>query len=178
MHKTRVLIVGSLAVLGAGCGSAGPPASTGRSSGGPAASAYRYADCMRSHGVPNFPNPRVSVDGNRVAVMQAVPESDVAAPKFKSAQKACQGILPAPGSQPEQQGHRLAFLAFARCMRADGVSSFPDPNSQGQITRAMLGAAGVDLTSRSVYRAAIRCVPVTHGVITAAEVAQATSGSH
>jgi hypothetical protein len=133
---------------------------------------------MRSHGVSNFPDPHVSVDGNRVSVMQAVPASDAAAPRFKSAQKACQGIIPGPGSEPDQQQHRLAYLAFARCMRAGGMSSFPDPNSQGRITGAMLAAAGVDLTSRAFYRNAIRCAPMTHGLITAADVAQAASGSH
>lgn len=171
-------MIAGVAVLGAGCGSAAPPANTGQGSNGPGASAYRYADCMRSHGVSNFPNPRVSVDGDRVSVMQAVPASDAAAPKFKSAQKACQGIIPAPGSEPDQQGHRLAFLAFARCMRAHGMSSFPDPNAQGTITGAMLAAAGVEPTSHAFYRTAIRCAPVTHGLITAADVAQAASGSH
>lgn len=178
MHNAKVLIVGGLAVLGVGCGSSGPPANTGKAPTGPGASAYRYADCMRSHGVSNFPNPRVSVDGNRVSVMQAVPASDAAAPKFKSAQKACQGIIPGPGSEPDQQSHRLAFLSFARCMRDHGVSGFPDPNSQGRITAEMLSAAGVELTSRFVYRAAIRCAPVTHGLITPAQVAQAANGPH
>lgn len=170
-----------LALLGAGCGSAGPPTTTGQSSssGNPGAAAYRYADCMRSHGVSGFPDPRVSVHGNSVSVIQGLPPSAAHSPRFKSAQKACAGIIPAPGNQAQQQaGHKQAFLAFARCMRTKGLSDFPDPNSQGQITPTMLSAAGVDLRSHTFYRAAIACAPLTHGLITAAQIEQAVSGQH
>lgn len=178
MHKVRVLIAGSLAVLAAACGSAAPPANGGRGSNGPAAAAYRYADCMRSHGVAGFPDPKVSVSPGHVSVAVMAPQSAVAMPGFKSAERACSGILPGPGTQSEQSGHRQAFLAFARCMRARGLSGFPDPNSQGRITGAMLSAAGLDLRSHAFYRAAIACAPVTHGVITRAQIAQAATGSH
>lgn len=179
MTKTSFLIVAMPALLAAGCGSAGPPKSTGQSSSNPGAAAYRYSDCMRSHGVTGFPDPRVSINGNHVSVIQALPPAAAASPHFKSAERACQGIMPGPGNaRAEQQGHKQAFLAFARCMRARGVSGFPDPDPHGQITPAMLSASGVDLRSHAVYSAGIACAPVTHGLITAAQVRQATSGSH
>lgn len=178
MQTMRILVAGSLAMLGAGCGSAGPPANTGQASGGPAAAAYRYADCMRSHGVSGFPVPKVSVSPGHTSVAVMAPQSAVAAPRFKSAQRACNGILPGPGNESEQPGHRPAFLAFARCMRGRGLSDFPDPNSQGRITGSMLSAAGVDLRSHAFYKAAIACAPLTHGVITAAAVGQAANGPH
>lgn len=179
MSTTKPLIVVAVALVGAGCGSGGPPASTGQASNNPRAAAYRYADCIRSHGVSDFPDPRVHINGTQVSVIQGVPPSAAASPRFKSAERACQGIIPAPrNTTSDQPGHRAALLAFARCMRDHGVSGFPDPNPQGQITPGMLSAAGVDLRARQFVRAALGCVSVTHGLITAADVQAATSGAH
>ena len=181
MRTTKPLIVVALALLGAGCGSAGPGSNTDHSSAhGPAAAAFRYADCMRAHGVANYPDPRVSTSPGRVAIAMVAPASLAGSPHFKSAQHACRGIMPAPGNTPtpEQPGQKAAFLAFARCLRDHGLSEFPDPNSQGRLTPTMLSAAGVDLRSRQFERDALGCVSVTHGLITAAQVAQAASGAH
>lgn len=179
MSTSKPLIVVAVALLGAGCGSAGPPASSGQSRN-PGAAAYRYADCMRSHGVTGFPDPHVHVNGNQVSVIQGLPPSAAASPHFKSAQKACQGIIPAPGNRPTPVSpeKKAALLAFARCMRDRGLSAFPDPNSDGNITSSMLSAAGVDLRSHQFVRDALGCVPVAHGFITAADVQAAGSGAH
>jgi hypothetical protein len=133
---------------------------------------------MRTHGVTGFPDPRVRRNGNEIEVVQGLPASAVASPRFKSAERACRGIIPAPGngSQSDQPGHKAALLAFARCMRAHGMSDFPDPNPQGQITRTMLSAAGLDLHSHPLLQAALGCVGVTHGAITAAQVQAAAAG--
>jgi hypothetical protein len=181
MNTSRPLIVVALALLGAGCGSAGPGPTTGQSAASdPGAAAYRYADCMRSHGVTSFPDPHVRQNGNEIQVVQGLPPSAAASPHFKSAQRACRGIIPAPGNGPQrdQPGHKAALLAFARCMRAHGVSAFPDPNPQGQITRAMLSASGIDLRSHPLLQAALGCVAVTHGAITASQVQSAVNGPH
>jgi hypothetical protein len=179
MKISKPLIVASLALLGAGCASSRPPSSTGPSaSSDPGAAAYRYADCMRTHGVTGFPDPHVKVNGNAVSVIQQLPASAAASPAFKSAQHACQGIIPAPSnaSPRDTAERRQAFLAFADCMRAHGVSDFPDPTPQGQITPGMLSASGIDLHSHLVLDAALGCVGVTHGLITAADVHSAVSG--
>jgi len=50
--------------------------------------------------------------------------------------QACRRYLPGgppPLSQAEQAAAARAMVAFASCMRAHGVPSFPDPNSQGLI---------------------------------------------
>ena len=49
-----------------------------------------FAECMRTHGVPNFPDPvvRAGTDGNQVAYLPGV---DPASPAVKSAAKACGG---------------------------------------------------------------------------------------
>ena len=182
MNLSRPLIVATMALLGAGCGSGSPPSSTNQtSSNNPGAAAFKYANCIREHGVTGFPDPRVHVNGNSVSVTQGLPPSATASPHFKSAQRACRGIAPDPGnasSSDRQPQHRQALLAFARCMRAHGVSDFPDPNAQGQITPTMLSAAGVDLRSHEFLRAALSCVSVTHGAITAGQIQAAVSGPH
>jgi len=137
---------------------------------------------MRDHGVSGFPDPQVTTTpgGGSVGVRQAVPAGVGSSPKFQSAQKACQGILPPPGNggHASQGPSKQVFLAFARCLRKHGVSGFPDPNAQGQLTLQMISAAGVDLKGPSFLTAARACVGVTHGAITMADVARAVNGPH
>jgi hypothetical protein len=87
---------------------------------------------------------------------------------------------PWPQSPAEQaaQQHAKAqqLLAFARCVRAHGVTSFPDPTVQGQINPQMLAAAGVDLHAPGVIGAARACVPASGGAVTQAAISQATGG--
>ncbi len=174
------LATAGVAMLAAGCGSSSPPATTSGSgaAGSPknvAAAAFRYSRCMRSHGVANFPDPKVSISpGHSSVAIEAVGPGN---PADNAAQKACRGILPGPQSpaQQEQQdrAHTQALLAFARCLRSHGVPGFPDPTAQGQLTPQMLTSAGVDLKAPAFMHAALGCVGVTHGAITAAQVAQA-----
>ena len=137
---------------------------------------------MRHHGVTGFPDPQVTTTpgGGGVGVRQAVPASAGLSPKFKTAQNACKGILPPPGGGgPGQEGpSKQVFLVFARCLRSHGVSNFPDPSAQGQLTLQMIDAAGVDLKAPSFLTAAKACVGATHGQITLALVVRAINGPH
>ena len=178
----RLLAIAALSLLVAACGSGGGSSTTTQSKN-PATAAYKYAACMRSHGVSNFPDPQVVTgSGGSASIRQAVPASDAASPHFKSAQKACAGIIPAPQgngpSEAQQQAHKGALLAFASCLRTHGVSKFPDPNGQGQLTLEMINAAGVDLHAPAFLTAARGCIGVTHGMITLGQVAQAINGPH
>jgi hypothetical protein len=171
-----------LAALAAGCGSKGPSATTGSQSaqGGAnsdATAAYAYARCMRSHGVSNFPDPKVNISAGHGSVAFAVNPSETGSPKFSSAQKACNGILPAPSNgRVEEQAHKQTLLAFARCLRAHDVQDFPDPNAQGQLRLPSVIAAGVDIHSRTFLDAAEACVGVTHGEITMAQIRAGING--
>jgi hypothetical protein len=172
-----------LAPIAAGCGSNRPTTSTGAaSSSNPAAAAYAYARCMRSHGVTNFPDPKVNISPGRASVGFAVNPSQTGSPKFKSADKACSGILPAPPTpaqqQAEQQVHRRNLLALSQCVRAKGIKDFPDPNAQGQLKLPTIIAAGVDIHSRQFLDAATSCAGVTHGEVTAAQIRAGVNGTH
>jgi hypothetical protein len=179
----RSLVIISLALLAAACGATPSKQITvSGTSNSPAAAAFKFASCMRNHGVSGFPDPLVTTTpgGGGVGIRQAVPAGLGQSPKFRSAQKACQGILPLPGNggHGSQGPSKQGLLAFARCLRNHGVSDFPDPDAQGQLSLQMISAAGVDLKAPSFLTAARACVGVTHGAITMANVAQAVNGPH
>jgi hypothetical protein len=75
---------------------------------------------MRANGTPNFPDP--GSNGR-------LPNPFL--PAFRTAQKACTKLQPVGlhlGGPPAPTAAELrAALAFTRCMRAHGLSHFPDP---------------------------------------------------
>lgn len=181
--KLLAAAIASLALLAAGCGASSPANSTAGSPVSFTAAAFRYSSCMREHGLPSFPDPTMTDhDGQSVAYLTATISVDPS-PAFKAAQKTCQGILPPPidasPTQLAQQRRTRAqrLLAFATCLRGHGVRGFPDPTSQGQLTLAMVNAAGVDLQAPTVLTAAQACLGATDGTITAAVVQRALTGS-
>jgi hypothetical protein len=108
----------------AGCGSTGAPSGTVTNAGSPSGKtpqqALQFSQCMRAHGVSNFPDP----NGNGIQITPAIAQE----PAFRPAQNACKKYLPNGGVPPvTAPGDRAAALAFAKCMRRHGVSSFPDP---------------------------------------------------
>lgn len=171
-----------LAALAAGCGSNGPSTTDSQSAQNRpqdgVSAAYAYARCMRGHGVSNFPDPKVVSSPGHAAVGFSVNPSETGSPSFKTADKACQHILPAPtNSTPaEQQAHKRDLLAFAHCLRTNGIQGFPDPDQRGRLTLTMVTAAGVDIHSRTFLDAAKACVGVTNGAITLPQIEAAVSG--
>jgi len=61
-------------------------------------SALKFSACMRSHGVPNFPDPEFHSGGGGVRIRIGGKGSgiDPNSPQFKAAQKTCQSDLPRP----------------------------------------------------------------------------------
>jgi hypothetical protein len=131
----------------------------------------RFTDCVRSHGVPNIPDP--GTRGWKDALGSQTPA-------VLSAEHICQrlvpGAMPSSQSQTQTPGQIADELAFARCISVHGFPSFPDPASSGQITHELLASAGVDLRQPAVLQAADACVSVSHGVITKAAVARFIAG--
>ena len=180
MRTPRSFLAGAglaLALTVAGCGGSNSNTATNSApaGGGKAGDpAYRFAACMRGHGVANFPDPVEHPDGSGgVSVSMRVDPSITGQQSFPAAQRACKGILPGPGSNsPEDLANKPRFLAFAVCMRSRGIGRFPDPQPDGRLTIPMIQAAGVDLAAANFATAARACASVTHGLITPAEVGQ------
>jgi hypothetical protein len=121
----RILSVAVICALAlAGCGSTGGATT---SASNPSNAPLKFAACMRSHGVPNFPDP--SGGGDRI---QIGPNSgiDLLSPAVESAQQACKTLLPKGGGPPPRPSaaDERAGLAWAECVRKHGVPNFPDPS--------------------------------------------------
>jgi hypothetical protein len=127
----------------AGSGSSGPQSKQvfGIPNGNEAAS-LAFAECMRSHGVANFPDP------NAQGGIQAT-GLDVGSPTFQAAANHCRHLLPNGGQPtPAQQAKALAqALKFSQCMRSHGIADFPDPQSQpgGGISISLHASPGSNL---------------------------------
>jgi hypothetical protein len=118
------------------------------------ASLLAYSQCMRSHGVANFPDPD--------AQGQFPPfHSDSAASKQASlsANDACKSLLRSGGmGTPQERQTKFAFaLKVARCLRAHGYPNFPDPTVSSQGTSQNLSGAGIDPSAPQFQAAEMAC---------------------
>ncbi len=141
-----------LALLAAACGSgsggaAAPGAATGSTTS--AKSLLAYSSCMRSHGVPSFPDP-ASSGGIPKETPQQLGVGDSV---FAAAQSDCRHLIPAGESLGGQTIQTITaqqqqyYLKAAACMRSHGITNFPEPSfSGGQVEFPMLSHL-VDLNS-------------------------------
>ncbi|MGP0033011.1 MAG: hypothetical protein ACLP4R_00290 [Solirubrobacteraceae bacterium] len=123
MVAAVVGVLGCLAVAGCGSTDAASGTVTAVPSGKSSQQALQFSQCMRAHGVTNFPDPT----GRGI---QITPGSGInpQSPAFQTAQKTCDRYLPNDGQPPvTSAGSRAAALEFSKCMRAHGVPDFPDP---------------------------------------------------
>ena len=124
LRRMAMLALGSMMLAACG-GAVGQPSGTGTGAANTARGGktrdVEFSDCMRAHGVTDFPDPTA----NGLQIPVSINEK---APAFRSAQQACKQYLPNRGTPPATEpAERAAALAFARCMRAHGLPDFPDP---------------------------------------------------
>ena len=187
MRYAILLCLAGAGIAMAGCGSSSPSSSNAASTGPKDAAAsnqqaLRFAACLRSHGVPNFPDPsggalnlRVQQGGNGSTNVNGV---KVNGPAFSSAMNACRSYLPNGGHPTAAQTAkaRAQALAMSRCMRTHGVPNFPDPtfqNAPGGGIGVRLGGSGIDRNSPAFQAAARDCGSIFGG---AGPVVQKSSG--
>jgi hypothetical protein len=127
-----------LSLLAAACG--GSPSSHVAPS--PQNAALAFSRCMRSHGVPNFPDPDAQGDFPPF-------RTDVSKQSSAAADDACKHLLSRGGTgTPQQREEKSAFaLTVARCVRARGFPNFPDPTVSSQGASENLSGAGIDPNS-------------------------------
>jgi hypothetical protein len=130
---------------------------------------------MRAHGLPNWPDPTSSGVFDK-STLRRLGYSDT---QVRAAEDGpCNHLLPTVSGEPQQTAQqkraRLANeLSFARCMRGHGVSRFPDPTAQGDLSVEMVQAQGIDVHSVAVLRVVQACLPASHGALTPAKVREA-----
>ena len=121
--------------------------------------ALAYANCMRTHGISDFPDPdstgQIDLKG---AALQGGPNSDLngTSAQFQAAATACQSLQPTESSTQQHQDATQALM-WARCMRSHGIANFPDPDSGGGFHVAAIRADGVDVTAPQFQAAASAC---------------------
>jgi hypothetical protein len=185
-RRTAAVIIGVavLVLLAAGCSNR--PSSTG-SDGSPNAggstsspSAVAYSACMRSNGVPRFPDPDSSGQ---------LPKGDaqrfgVSGSQLQAARQACQQLLPNNGGAINADSIQQCMLAdncpqalvqqvldeernFAGCMRSRGVPNWPDPSmdSQGRpVFVISISKDGFDPYSQQIWAKGNECSHLMPGL--------------
>jgi hypothetical protein len=89
-----------------------------------------YAQCIRSHGAPAFPDPVQDQFGHWVFL--STPGSGLNGPGVPAAENACKKLQPNEVVlTPQEREEALAqLLKFSECMRAHGITNFPDPSTR------------------------------------------------
>jgi hypothetical protein len=129
LRRSAVLavIMAAIGLLAAACGGGGSSALAGTAA---YQKALAYAQCMRAHGEPSFPDPSSNggfiIDGKKDHLNGAL---------MNSANKTCQHLLPKspPMTAAQQRQVTAQALRYVACMRTHGIPDMPDPtvNSQG-----------------------------------------------
>ena len=141
----------ALSIPLAACGSSKDPPANGGSGGTTANAAdytraMKFASCRRTHGVPNFPDPSANGSGGKAIAKTPggtkVNGVSVNGPAFQSGMQACRSYLPNGGHpKPLSAAQRTQALAMSQCMRAHGITNFPDPSFQDGGARIQLGSS-------------------------------------
>jgi hypothetical protein len=147
--RAAIIVAAALAVLAAACsrgpsstsGAGGPPKAQGSAN----PSTLAFSACMRTHGVPSYPDP----DSSGQLPKGDTQQFGVSASQFQAAQQACQHLLPTDGSTAQEERHCMdtgdcsqavvqtllgSMRRFSACMRTHGFPNMPDPtlDSEGR----------------------------------------------
>ena len=162
-RRASALAAAAVAVLATACGSSAV------STADPPTYAQEIAlvGCMRTHGVPNFPDPSASGSFSLTAQGSLVGAGGSVNINSSQVQKAygdCRHLLPGGPSlgqleqdvQQEAQAQAQALpaeLKYSQCMRSHGVPNFPSP---GQASPPA-GSSPVNINSPQFTAAAAAC---------------------
>jgi hypothetical protein len=169
---TSLVAAAACSLLAAGCGGGSSPGvanvasstttttvSSSASGSTHATGLVAFASCMRSHGVPNFPDPASGGGIPKPAVVSAF--EAVGKAQGDQAQHACNHLLPAGGmsGQPVQTitaQDRQDYLKAAACMRSHGFPDFPDPKFTNTSAQVNIPSS-INQNSSQFTRAATIC---------------------
>jgi hypothetical protein len=133
-------VVAAAAALATACSGGSDPSSA---SSPTFAQEVALAQCMRSHGVPNFPDPNPSggfslhetIDGQILAAYGACRHLLPGGPSLAEVQRLAQQ------EQQKQEQALPELVKFSQCVRSHGVPNFPDPPANGQGAAPAPGAS-------------------------------------
>jgi hypothetical protein len=144
-----------IALLAAACGGTSPTGGSGSYQ-----TAYQkelaYAQCMRAHADPGFPDPQN--DGSFTTTKAN--RGDFTGPRAQSANKACAHLQGRQTTPVQFQQGVSQALKFVVCMRAHGITSFPEPEVNRNKENIIIGftpASGIDPDSPQFQAAQKAC---------------------
>jgi hypothetical protein len=109
-----------------------------------------FSQCMRAHGVTDFPDP---VNGRLNLMVRKGSDLDPSSPAYQSALRACKSLEPASlagnGQTTSQQNQALQFI---NCLHKHGEPNVPDPTAGGGVR-----ISGVDPNSPQFQAAMQAC---------------------
>jgi hypothetical protein len=117
-----------VALIGAGCSNESDGTGTGNDAAANQTQAVKFAECMRDNGVSEFPDPDAS-EGLTIDGVLNGSSLDPSSAAWKEAIGACRDLQP-PGFTGDEEvtaAEQETRLAFAQCIRDNGVEDFPDP---------------------------------------------------
>jgi hypothetical protein len=158
-------VVTGVILLAAACSGTSTEANT-FAPGATYAQSLAFAKCMRSNGVPRFPDPDRQGNFNTAQVYALADSS----PQANNALHQCRSVLPNAGTgltveqiQQIQQQNLTDAVKAAHCMRAHGITNFPDPAGTTQASgvnwQPLISAiqAGLSLDTPSYEAAFMAC---------------------
>jgi hypothetical protein len=125
--KAMLVVIVLLAAVAAAACSGGSARSATSGSGDPNSAALAFARCMRSHGITDFPDP------NAQGGFSAPNGMNVKSPQYAAANNACKSLDGSATPPPYNPATVAALVKYADCMRAHGLSWFPDPDARGHL---------------------------------------------
>ena len=161
-RTVAILAIAGIALLAAACGgssgASNPGSTTSRS---PTSQLLAFSRCMRSHGVSTFPDPQAGA-GN--AKFPGAQQLGVSSSRYRTAENACQHLLPAGTADQfppaEVPVLLIGMREFSQCMRSHRVPNWPDPSidSQGRPVFAIsISKLGFDPYSPRVWAKGNAC---------------------
>ena len=137
----------------------------------------KFSGCIRSHGVPDFPDPTIGSNGLPTWAPSPnktqTPIHQRAGRLNRPARRTCP--TSARRRSSDKATANAAALKYAACMRSNGVPNFPDPNGQGLIQ--INDATGtLDASSPAFQKAHTACKSLDNGFAQQRSVAVSAGG--
>jgi len=127
-------------------------------------SALAFSACMRSNGVPNYPD----ADTSGQLPKTSAELLGVSTSRYDAAQRDCRHLLPTGGSLHQREEQCIEYggpcppallqemltadRKFAQCMRSHGWPNFPDPTPQSDGPVFNITAAGISDAESHTHR--------------------------
>jgi len=158
---TSVVAVAAFSLFAAGCGAGGSPgvasgaSSTTAATAGTQNGALAFARCMRSHGLPKWPDPTSGGVFDKTVLRQ----TGYSVSQVRAAEDgACNHLLGGASHQGPTitAADRADYLKAAACMRSHGFPDFPDPTFQNNNVQTNIPSS-IDQDASRFRSAAMIC---------------------